>query len=250
LVVDGTAKLYNANDSAAREAWVAVITNALRDASHTKRPRTLRLVGGAFETASYMTIIMDSMLLVKVDDVEEACFVSPAVQAAVLVRQGLQNPKTGNWAGNERVVEYDSPSDGHVVEKHVRARSEKGVGYIVDREVSAPHAQFGEEYVLKMRYILVAAEFEKNRNCCRVIVSIDICFLKHTMMIGYIQSNSRRSAAQFVSEVWLPAVLGYLEGKGLVPPAHKVNSSSKMEKQSSGKISVEKHGGGGGAGKR
>jgi len=241
LVIDGKSKIFNANDSQAREAWVAVISNALNEASRARRPRTLRLVGGAFETASYMTIIMDSVIIVKVDDVEEACFGSPAVQAAIVVRQGLTNPHTGAWANNERTIEYDSPTDGHVVEKHVRARSEKGVGYIVDREIFAPHAQFGEEFSVKMRFVLCSATFEKNNNCCRVIVSIDVALLKQTMMVGFIQSNARRNASVYVSEVWLPAVLGYLEGKGLVPPATKVEKKpSKFQKESSGKISVHK----------
>jgi len=90
-----------------------------------------------------------------------------------------------------------------------------------------------------MRFILVSAEFEKNKNCCRVIVSIDIEFIKHTMMVGFIQSNSRRNSAAYISDVWLPAVLGYLEGKGLVPPANKITKKpSTFGKQGSGKISV------------
>jgi hypothetical protein len=185
---------------------------------------------------------MDSVILVPVDSVEEACFASPAVQAAIIVRQGCKNPKTGSWTGSERTIEYDSGTDGHVVEHHVRARSEKGQGYIVDRAVQSPQAHFGEEFRLKMRFVLVAAEFEKNKNCCRVIVSIDVELLKHTMMVGYIQSTCRRNASAYIADIWLPAVLGYLEGKGLVPPARKVGATPKLmynNKQGSGKISVD-----------
>jgi hypothetical protein len=254
-------RVFNANDARARQKWVAAIEDALHDAAKSSRPRTLRLVGGAFETTSYPDVVMDSLVPVHVDAVEEAFFQSPAVLAAMHVRQGFSNIKAGEWSRQgQRVIEYDdmslekvphsgavlSPSGGsrssvgmkrgHVVETWVRARTEPGAGFIVDIRCEAPHAQFGDEYCEKIRLVLVAAQYEGTPAACRVLVSVDVEFLKKTMMVGFITSTTRAHVQSLLGDFWLPAAVGYLEGKGLMKkPVLSPNMGGGKGKKSGGK---------------
>ena len=256
LILDDQGKrtrVFNANDARARTMWCVAIDQALRDASRSGRPRTLRLVGGAFETTSYPTIVMDSIVAVPVDAMEEAFFQSPAVLAATHVRQGFTNIKVKDWSKEgQRVIEYDDPMNhrGHVTETWVRARTEPGAGFIVDRRIEAPQAQFGDEFCAKLRVVLVAAEYEK-QVACRIIASVDVEFLKKTMMVGFITSSVRTHFTTALADYWMPAVVGYLEGKGLVKrPPGGGSAVKRLPSAGAGSSSAASSasGGGGGAG--
>jgi len=256
LVLDGKQRKrqFNANDSGGREAWANAIRTALEDALKSKRPRTMRLVGGAFETTSYPTIIMDSLLLAPIDAVEEAFFQSPSVVAAVNIRSGFQQPSVSSWNGNTKTITYtDNARGGQVNETWIRARTEPGRGFVVDRRIEAPHAQFGDEHAIKCRFVLIAAEM-LGEPACRVLVSVDVEFTKPTMMIGYITSEARKALTVSLREIWLPAVVGYLQGKGMLMSqplgdGTKIawgvsqlgtSHSKKFGKQDSGQIEVGK----------
>lgn len=259
IVLDGSKKmrLFNANDAMSRQLWVAAIENALQESLKAKRPRTMRLVGGAFETTSYPTIIMDTFIMVPVDAVEEAFFQSPSVLAAVNVRQGFCNSSIDDWKNNTKMVQYtDSVTKSRITETWVRARTQPGVGFVMDRRIENPGAQFGDEFAIKCRFVLVSAEMNSEKGC-RVLVSVDIEFLKQTMMVGFISSGARRDLTKSLRDFWLPAVIGYLQGKGLIKDVDMVGPSNKiqwggssvgstqsskkvMEKQNSDKIQVGK----------
>lgn len=257
VVLDGKKKtrMFNANDAMGRETWCKAIQAALEDALKANRPKTMRLVGGAFETTAYPTVIMDTFVLAPVDAVEEAFFQSPAVLAAVNIRSNFKNPQSTPWAnGTSRTVTYeDDARGGKVMESWVRARTEPGRGFVVDRRIEAPGAQFGGEYAIKCRFVLIAAEMA-GEAACRILVSMDVEFLKQTMMVGFITSGARKTLTTSLRDIWLPAVVGYLQGKGLLiakprSDASKItwgssalgtSLSKQLGKQDSGQIQVGK----------
>lgn len=217
-------RIFNANDAISRDRWICAIRDTMEESRLASRPRTMRLVGGAFETSSYPTIIMDSLLVVPVDAVEEAFFQSPSVLAAVNVNSKFRQVKVEPWDGTKRSISYiDDKRGGLVSETWIRARTEPGKGFVVDRRIEAPNAQFGDEYATKCRMVLVAAE-SKGRHATRVLASVDVDFIKQTMMVGCISSEARKSMTLDIREVWLPAVVTYLEGKGLIQPSPLVDS--------------------------
>jgi hypothetical protein len=246
-------RFLNTNDAISRVQWCQVIQTSLDEARKASRPKTMRLVGGAFETTCYPTIVMDSLLLAPVDAVEEALFQSPAVLAAVNIRSSYKQSEVTPWKNNSRTVTYiDDARSGKVIETWTRARTEPGRGFVVDRRIEAPNAQFGDEHAIKCRFVLIAAEMSAEE-ACRVLVSVDVEFLKKTMMVGFITSGARKTLTVSLRDIWLPAVVGYLQGKGLLVSEPRNNgnkiawgksqvgsSEPKFAKQDSGQIEVGK----------
>jgi len=228
VLLDGRKRmrLFNANDHTVRQAWASAISMALNDAMKAKRPRTMRLVGGALETTCYPTVVMDSFLLAPVDAVEEAICQSPSVLAAVSVKSGYKDVQTSPWQGSTRMISYtDDSRGGKVMETWVRARTEPGRGFVVDRRVEAPNAQFGQDFAIKCRFVLIAAEM-MGEKACRVLVSLDVEFIQQNMMVGFITSGARTWLTSSLREVWLPAVVAYLQSQGFLPTQPRVADSN------------------------
>lgn len=218
LVVDGMQRTFCALGSGDRQRWADAITYACKDAAKQARPRTMRLVGGAFETACYPTIIMDSLLVAPVDAVEEALFQSPSVAAAINVRMGHTNVVSQAWdvVTQAKTVTYRTKGDGlPVTEVWQRARTEPGQGFIVDRRIESPHAQFGDEFAIKLRFVLCKCEIQGEFGT-RVICSVDVEYLKQTMMVGFIASEAKKNSTVALRDVWLPCVVAFLKTQGVL----------------------------------
>jgi hypothetical protein len=50
----------------------------------------------------------------------------------------------------------------------------------------------------------------------RVLASVDVDFLKQTMMVGFITSDAKKAATVSLRDVWLPCVIAMLQSQDLI----------------------------------